>query len=94
MKRKAPKRPGRTKRPKYKRTFDRKMRDYGEIDFEKKRIRVNPRHGGLLNTIIHEDIHRRHPRMTEKNVVKRSKIEEKRITPSKLLRLVKPYVGP
>ena len=37
---------------KYKRVVDRRMHCHGDIDFDKKRIRVNPRKGGLIDTIL------------------------------------------
>lgn len=76
----------------YKYVVDNKMRGaYGEIDDEKKVIRINkkrhksdsaerrtPNKDGsesLLATILHEEVHRMHPEMTERDVDK----EEKRV---------------
>lgn len=70
----------------YKRIVDNKMRSFGYIDFEKKIIRVNKKknqkesfgrktykRGELTRTILHEEIHRLHPKMWEKNVEKEAK---------------------
>lgn len=64
---------------KYKRKVDNKMRSYGDTDYEKKVVRVNKskkknkRPGEVLDTIVHEKMHVRHPKMHEKTVVKRTR---------------------
>lgn len=63
----------------FKRVVDKRMRDFGDIDYQKKKIRVNPRKGDLLNTIIHEEIHRKHPDKSEKWVKKKTFEEEKKL---------------
>lgn len=64
--------------------IDNKMRGaYGETDLDKKVIRVNAKkhkkkstHGiakqdnTIINTMVHEDLHRKHPRMSERMVRK------------------------
>lgn len=46
----------------------------GEIDYDKKEIKINAsreknkERGELLNSIVHEELHRIHPRMKEKNI--------------------------
>lgn len=67
---------------------DPKLKAYGETDYDKRTIRINkqrhkkkfkrtnPNKDGsenLLDTIIHEDLHRKHPNMREKNVKKLAK---------------------
>jgi hypothetical protein len=42
---------------------DKHMRAFGDIDYRKKIIRVNPTKGDLVNTILHEGLHRKHPDM-------------------------------
>ena len=42
---------------------DTQMRAFGDIDYRKKIIRVNPTKGDLVNTILHEEMHRKHPNM-------------------------------
>ncbi len=65
---------------KFKRIVDNKMRAYGDTDLEKKVIRINKkkaklkgRKGELLDSIMHEENHRIHPKMHEKNVRKLTK---------------------
>ena len=76
---------------KYKRTVDNRMHGYGEIDWNKKTIRINkkrskkdPMHKRpvnkkahkypeVLDTIVHEEMHRKHPKMHEKTVRKTTK---------------------
>ncbi len=57
----------------YKRFTDNKMRSSGSIDYDKKEIKVNRKKsknepGGVLDTMVHEEMHRLHPRRHEKNV--------------------------
>jgi len=55
------------------------MRWHGDIDYDNKVIRVNKskkknkKKGEVLNTIIHEELHRKHPKMTERKVSKKTK---------------------
>lgn len=79
------------KNQKYKRKVDYKMRDYGEIDYAKQTIRVNPKRGGLLNTILHEEEHRLHPRKSEKDVNKAAKRKEKGISVGEAIKFLKRY---
>lgn len=64
---------------KYKRTTDNKMRDYGETDLEKKTVRINKskkknkKPGDILDTIVHEKMHIRHPKKLERTVRKETK---------------------
>lgn len=60
----------------YKRKVDNKMHAYGDTDLEKKIIRVNKkkskakRAGEVLDTIVHEEMHRKHPKMHERTIRK------------------------
>lgn len=60
----------------YKRVRDPKMRWHGDIDEKKKVIRINDskkknqKKGELIDTIVHEETHRMHPKMHEKTVRK------------------------
>jgi hypothetical protein len=60
----------------WKRVVDNKMRWYGDIDYDKRIIRVNKsskknkKMGDIINTIVHEETHRLHPKMYERNVKK------------------------
>jgi len=72
----------------YKRKVDRSMHDYGEIDYENQVIRVDPRKGELLNTIIHEELHRVHPDWTETKVRKASNKKETSLTMAEAAKLI------
>ena len=65
---------------KWKRVATDKMRAMGDIDYEKKLIRINKakarateKQGEILNTIVHEEMHRLHPKMWEKTIKKETK---------------------
>jgi len=71
------------KKKKWKRKTDNRMRDYGEIDYHTGAIRINKKasrkwgkkhkKAGVLDTIVHEEMHAEHPKMSEKTVRKRTK---------------------
>jgi len=73
------------------RKVDRRMHDSGEFDTKKLSIRVNPRKGDLINTIIHEELHRKKPNLTEKQVRKKAKKEESMITINQAVKLLEKY---
>jgi hypothetical protein len=50
---------------------DTQMRAFGDIDYKKKIIRVNPTKGDLVNTILHEEMHRQHPDMPHRTLHKK-----------------------
>jgi hypothetical protein len=54
---------------------DKHMRAFGDIDYRKKIIRVNPTKGDLVNTILHEELHRKHPYMPHRTLNK--KVQQK-----------------
>lgn len=66
---------------KFKRIITHKLRGkLGEVDFEKKLIRINrnkaKKEGGrgeITSTMIHEELHAKHPNMKEKTVQKKEK---------------------
>ena len=70
----------------YKKVKDNKMRWYGDTDTDKKVIRVNKsknknkKHGDVIDTIVHEENHVKHPRMHEKTVRKTTKLQVKRMS--------------
>lgn len=83
------------KQKKWKRRVSSKLRgSYGETDFEKRTITINKtRHKSanarkdfpkqdrsLINTIVHEETHRIHPRMTEKVVRKKARASVARMS--------------
>lgn len=61
------------------RKVDNKMRAFGETDLKKKTIRINKKKskkskpGEVIDTIVHEEMHRKHPKMKEKTVRKKTK---------------------
>jgi hypothetical protein len=65
----------------YTRRVDNRMRDFGRIDLDKREISVNKRKGGVLDTIVHEETHRRHPRMSEKVVRQKTTQSLKTMSP-------------
>ena len=75
----------------WKRVVDKRMRSFGETDYSKKRIRVNPKKGDLLNTIIHEEMHKSRPSLTEKQVRKKSKKKEARMSISDAIKILSKY---
>ena len=76
------------------RQVDRRMRDYGEIDYTKKKIRVNPNKrgkGGIADTILHEELHRLYPEKTEKAIVKMTRKRLKKMSLSRIGDMLKRY---
>lgn len=62
----------------YKRKVDNKMRSYGETDYKKKTVRINKskkknKKGDILDTIVHEKMHIKHPKMHERTIRKATK---------------------
>ena len=76
----------------YTRKIDRKMRNSGEIDYDKKKIRVNPKRGDLLNTLIHEELHRKYPDKPAKWIKNKALEREKSMSAREAIELLKPYV--
>ena len=74
------------KQKKWKRIVDNKMRGHGDIDDEKRIIRINKskeknkKRGEILDSIIHESNHAKYPKMTEKQIEKKTKEDIKRMT--------------
>jgi len=77
------------------------MKVHGRTDFEKKLIEINKKaskkfikdgitskqDSTIINTIVHEDLHRKHPKMLEKTVRKKAKQIVKRLSTKKKQRL-------
>ena len=77
----------------YVRKVDKKIPYYGMIYIGgPKEILVNPERGDLLNTIIHEEMHRKHPSWTEKQVYQRSGQEERKLTINKAIKLLTRFI--
>lgn len=79
------------KAKRWKHVIDTKMKDAGETDYEKKKIKVNPRKRELLNTIIHEELHKDHREMKEAQIRKKTKTKEAKLTPRKAIRLLEKF---
>ena len=65
-----------------------RLRSFGETDTQKKIIQINKKKskhsknkGELLDTIEHEFMHAKHPKMKEKNVVKKTAKATKKMSP-------------
>ena len=66
------------------------MHNYGDTDLDNHVIRINKKASkaygkkhkvaGVLDTIVHEETHRKHPKMGERKVVKRTKKKIKKMT--------------
>ena len=56
------------KKSKWKKSVDNRIRTFGDIDYEKKKIRINPKKGDVVDTIAHENFHRLYPNKTEKQI--------------------------
>jgi hypothetical protein len=76
---------------KFKRVVDTRMHNAGEIDESKKLIRVNPRKGDLINTIIHEELHKQHWDKPEKWIKKKASEQEKSLTIAGAVKLLKKF---
>ena len=79
------------KKTDYRRKIDRRMHDYGEIDERKKTIRVNPRKGDFLNTVIHEEMHRVYPDLSERQIRKKTARKESKMSVGQMINLLSKY---
>lgn len=75
----------------WERKVDKGMKSFGDVDRNKKQIRINPKKKELLNTIIHEELHKRYPSKPEKWIRKKTEEKEKRLSIRKALNLLKKY---
>ena len=91
--------PGRKKRKKYKKSYkrivDNKMRYQGETDLDRKVIKINKRQSKkkstVIDTIQHEELHAKHPKMKEKTVRIETKNKLKRMSQMKKHKLYNLY---
>ena len=87
------------KKDKYKRVVDNKMHAFGDMDLEKKVIRVNKKKakkigkGELMDSIMHEESHRIHPKMHEKNIRKLTKKQLKKMSKKQKTKLYNKFNG-
>ena len=70
---------------------DNKMRSYGEIDEEKKTIRINPHKGDTVDTIIHERLHKEYPDKSEKWIKEKAKNIIRKMSLNKQAELLKKF---
>lgn len=85
---------GKVKKKAFTRTVDRRMKDAGEIDYAKKKIRVNPRklnQGGITDTVVHEELHRQYPDKTEKDIRKMTKRKLKKMSLNDMGNMLKKF---
>ncbi len=79
----------------WKRIVDNKMRWQGDIDYKKKLIRINKskskKKSSVIDTIVHEEYHRKKPTMHEKTVYKKTKKTVKRLSPKTKRKLYAKY---
>ena len=63
-------------------TIDTKIPVYGSTNYGDEEIRINPKKGDVVNTIIHEKLHANYPNMPHDDVYKNAaKIESKMTLP-------------
>jgi len=77
---------------KWKKSVDNRMRTFGDIDYEKKKIRINPKKGDVIDSIIHENLHKTYPNMTEKQIKNKAAQKNKELSLRKKIQLLKEYV--
>jgi len=69
------------KNDKWIRLIDNGMKDYGEINYHKKIIRINKHkskklgRGGIIDTIVHEELHRIYPHLGERQIKKLTEVK-------------------
>ena len=80
---------------KYKRTVNNKLRTQGETDTDKHVIVVNKKKSkkksSIIDTIVHEEMHAKHPRVHEKTVYKKTPKVVKKLSPKAKQKLYKRY---
>lgn len=76
---------------KWKRKINKKLKAYGETDYETQTITINPAKGGLTNSICHEELHRQFPRRKEKWIRNRANEMEKSLTVGQTIKLLEKY---
>jgi len=67
---------------------NRRMRSFGDIDFNKRIIRVNSSKGDIIDTILHEEMHRKYPNLKEKDIRRRVKNKIKKLSMKKQYRII------
>ena len=67
------------------------LKYYGEIDYRKKTLVVNPTKGEVIDSAMHEELHRKYPDKTEKQVRKLAKRWMKKASMVEMGNLLKQY---
>ena len=80
------------KKSKWKKSVDNRMRTFGNIDYEKKKIRINPKKGDVIDSIIHENLHKTYPNMTEKQIKNKAAQKNKELSLRKKVELLKEFI--
>jgi len=80
------------KKSKWIKSVDNKMRTFGDIDYEKKKIKINPKKGDVIDTVLHEWAHQQFPNKTEKQVKKIALEKNKELSLRKKVELLKEYI--
>jgi hypothetical protein len=80
------------KRKRYAYKEDKHMHAFGEIDYEKRIIRINPTKGDLVNTILHEEMHRKHPDMPHRTLKKKVKVKIARMDVKAQMKVLKKFL--
>ena len=76
---------------KWTRKVDKKMKSYGDIDYDNRIIRINPSKGDAIDTALHEELHRKYPNKSEKWIRKKAKEQNKKFSIKKKVKLLLKY---
>jgi len=68
------------------------MQRYGETDYQKKRIRINPEKGDVIDTILHEKLHKKYPNKSEKWIRKKTNKMQYKMSVKKMMKTLKQFV--
>ena len=79
------------RRRQWRRRLKKRIRSAGDIDYKEKEIQINPNKGNVVNSILHEEVHKQYPNLTEKATRKKARAKEKKLTTPKARKLVKKY---
>lgn len=67
------------------------MHSHGDVDDDRKLIRINPRKGDVVDTILHENLHKLFPKKPEKWIKRKAKEWLSRISITKLIKILRKY---
>lgn len=78
---------------------NKRLRHFGDVTLSslgvnaKKHMRVNPKKGELVNTIIHEIEHIKHPKMSEQNIRKQTNKAERKMSIPQQIKLLRRFTN-